>query len=149
MNKIGEILLLYIVGILLSNLVVFPLGLGDSLKGIQDGLTSVMILLAFPMILFGCDFNNWKLKKAVVALCVGLFSVLVVDIAGYYIFNDNQSGFEKIADDKLIYKNNNNYHSLVKVKIDKEVSKIVVKLNDTWGSENINIFACDFIKGEI
>ena len=77
MNKIGEILLLYIVGILLSNLVVFPLGLGDSLKGIQDGLTSVMILLAFPMILFGCDFNNWKLKKAVVALCVGLFSVLV------------------------------------------------------------------------
>lgn len=97
MNKIGEILLLYIVGILLSNLVVFPLGLGDSLKGIQDGLTSVMILLAFPMILFGCDFKNWKLKKAVVALCVGLFSVLVVDIAGYYIFNDNQSGFEKIA----------------------------------------------------
>ena len=32
MNKIGEILLLYIVGILLSNLVVFTLGLGDSLK---------------------------------------------------------------------------------------------------------------------
>ena len=54
MNKIGEILLLYIVGILISNLVVFPFGLGESLKGIQDALTSVTILLAFPMILFGC-----------------------------------------------------------------------------------------------
>ena len=97
MNKIGEILLLYIVGILISNLIVFPLGLAEQLHGIQDALTSVMILLAFPMILFGCDFKNWKLKKAIVALCIGLVSVVIVDIIGFYIFNDNQSGFEKIA----------------------------------------------------
>ncbi len=97
LNKIGEILLLYIVGILISNLLVFPLGFGDSLKGIQDAFTSVTILLAFPMILFGCDFKNWKLKKAIIALCIGLVSVLTVDIIGYYIFNDNQTGFNKIA----------------------------------------------------
>ena len=97
LNKIGEILLLYIIGIVISNSIVFPLGLGESLKGIQDTLTSVMILLAFPMILFGCDFKNWKLKNAIVALCIGLVSVLAVDIAGYYIFNDEQTGFSKIA----------------------------------------------------
>lgn len=97
MNKIGEILLLYIVGILISNLIIFPLGLGERLHGIQDALTSVMILLAFPMILFGCDFKNWKLKKAIVALCIGLVSVVIVDVIGFYIFNDNQTGFEKIA----------------------------------------------------
>ena len=97
MNKIGDILLLYIVCILVSNLVIFPLGLGDSLKGIQDALTSVTILLAFPMILFGCDFKSWKLKKAIIALCIGLISVVAVDIIGFYIFNDNQTGFEKIA----------------------------------------------------
>lgn len=97
MNKVGEILLLYIIGILVSNIIVFPLGLGDSLKGIQDALTSVTILLAFPMILFSCDFKNWKLKKAIVALCIGLFSVLLVDVIGFFIFNDGQSGFEKIA----------------------------------------------------
>ena len=97
LNKIGEILILYIVGILISNVIIFPLGLGESLKGIQDTLTSVMILLAFPMILFGCDFKNWKLKNAIVALCIGLVSVLAVDIAGYYIFNDEQTGFSKIA----------------------------------------------------
>ena len=49
------------------------------------------------MILFGCDFKNWKLKKAIIALCVGLVSVVAVDIIGFYIFNDNQTGFEKIA----------------------------------------------------
>ena len=83
LNKIGEILLLYIVGILVSNLVVFPLGLGEKLHGIQDALTSVTILLAFPMILFGCDFKNWKLKKAIGALCIGLVSVVVVDGIGF------------------------------------------------------------------
>ena len=99
MNKIVEILILYIIGILISNVIVFPLGFGESLKGIQDTLTSVMILLAFPMILFGCDFKNWKLKNAIVALCIGLVSVVVVDILGFYIFNfnDEQSGFSKIA----------------------------------------------------
>lgn len=96
-SKIGEILLLYMVGILISNLLVFPLGFGDSLRGIQDALTSVTILLAFPMILFGCDFKNWKLKKAIIALCIGLVSVLAVDVIGYYIFDDNQTGFNKIA----------------------------------------------------
>lgn len=96
-EKIGEILTLYVVGIIISNVVVFPLGLGDKLKGIQDALTSVTILLAFPMILFGCDFRNWKLRKAITALCIGLVSVVVVDIIGFYIFNDEQTGFEKIA----------------------------------------------------
>lgn len=97
LNKIGEILLLYVIGILVSNLVVFPLGLGERLHGIQDALTSVMILLAFPMILFGCDFRSWKMKNAIVALCIGLISVVAVDVIGFYIFNDNQTGFEKIA----------------------------------------------------
>ena len=97
LNKIGEVLLLYIVGILVSNLVIFPLGIGDSLHGIQDALTSMTILLAFPMILFGSDFKNWKFKETVIALCIGLLSVVIVDIIGFYIFNDNQNGFEKIA----------------------------------------------------
>ena len=97
LNKIGEVLLLYIVGILVSNLVILPLGIGDSLHGIQDALTSMTILLAFPMILFGSDFKNWKLKETVIALCIGLLSVVIVDIIGFYIFNDNQNGFEKIA----------------------------------------------------
>ena len=97
LNKIGEILLLYIVGILISNLILFPLGLDEQLHGIQDALTSVTILLAFPMILFGCDFKNWKIKKTITALGIGIISVLIVDVAGFYIFNDGQNGFEKIA----------------------------------------------------
>lgn len=53
--------------------------------------------------------------------------------------------FEVYADDELVYKDSNNYYSLVKVKIDKAVKKISIKFNDTWGAEKVNIYACDFI----
>lgn len=97
MNKVGEVLLLYIIGVAISNLFVFPLGLGDSLKGIQETLTSVTILIAFPMILFSCDFKNWKIRNAIIALLVGLVSVVIADVIGFYIFDDKESGFNKIA----------------------------------------------------
>lgn len=97
LNKIGEILLLYIIGLLVSNFVFFPLGIGEQLYEIQDILTSATILLAFPMILFGCDFRTWPVKKALVALFVGLLSVFVVDVAGFYIFDDGSDEFPKIA----------------------------------------------------
>lgn len=97
LNKIGEILLLYVIGLLVSNLVIFPFGLGDKLYGLQDALTSGTILLALPLILFGCDFRSWPVKKALVALLVGLVSVVVVDIVGFYIFNDGSDEFPKIA----------------------------------------------------
>ena len=57
--------------------------------------------------------------------------------------------FEVYADGELVYKDNNNYHSLAKVKIDKDVKKISVKFNDTWGAEKIYIFACDFIEEKL
>ena len=56
--------------------------------------------------------------------------------------------FEVYTDGKLIYKNNNNYHSLVKIDVNKKVKNVTIKFNDTWGAEKINIFACDFIEKE-
>ena len=53
--------------------------------------------------------------------------------------------FEVYADGDLIYTDHNNYHSLAKVKIDKDVQNICVKFNETWGAEKINVYACDFI----
>ena len=52
---------------------------------------------------------------------------------------------EVYADDKLIYENSNNYYSLLKIDINKDVRNITVRFNDTHGAEKINIYACDFI----
>ena len=97
LNKVGEILLLYGVGILVANLFIFPLGLNEVIAGLQDTLTSVTILLAIPMILFGCDFRHWPLKSAVAALIIGVVSVLATDIGGYFIFNQGNGDMKDVA----------------------------------------------------
>lgn len=68
-----------------------------------------------------------------------------LDFVPMKVANTIVKDFEVYADGELIYKNDNNYHSLVKVNINKDVKKITVKFNDTWGAEKVNIFACDFI----
>lgn len=97
LNKVGEILLLYGVGILVANLFIFPLGLNETIAGLQDTLTSVTILLAIPMILFGCDFRHWPLKSAVAALIIGVMAVLATDIGGYFIFNQGNGDMKDVA----------------------------------------------------
>lgn len=97
LNKVGEILLLYGVGILMANLFIFPLGLNEAIASLQDTLTSVTILLAIPMILFGCDFRHWPLKNAAVALIIGVSAVIVTDIGGYFIFNQGDGNMKDVA----------------------------------------------------
>lgn len=97
LNKVGEILLLYGVGILVANLFIFPLGLNETIAGLQDTLTSVTILLAIPMILFGCDFRHWPLKSAVAALIIGVVAVLATDIGGYFFFNQGNGDMKDVA----------------------------------------------------
>ena len=51
--------------------------------------------------------------------------------------------FEVYADDELIYKTDNNYHSLVKIPVGKKVTSLNVKFLNTWGADKIRLFACD------
>ena len=87
--KAGAILLLYILGVVVANLFIFPFeGAAERLFPVQDLMTSVTIPLAMPLILFACDFRHWPVKKALSALVIGLVSVVLVVTAGYFIFRD-------------------------------------------------------------
>ena len=89
-GKVGAILVLYFLGVILANLFVFPFeGLAERLYPLQDALTSVTIPLALPLILFACDFRNWPVRKALTALLIGLFSVLAVATAGFFLFREH------------------------------------------------------------
>lgn len=97
LGKVGEILLLYAIGIVIANTLIFPLGLQDQVADIQGALTSVTILLAIPMILFGCDFRNWPLKNAAIALLIGVVAVITTDIGGYFIFRGHHPEIKSVA----------------------------------------------------
>ncbi len=53
--------------------------------------------------------------------------------------------FEVFADGESIFKNENNYHSLVFIPLGRRAKSITVKFHDTHGADTVNIFACDLI----
>ncbi len=89
LGKIGPILVLYAVGLVAGNLPVMP---ADAAQ-IQDLVTSVMIPLAIPMLLFNCTFRRGQTRVQVKALVGGLVAVVIAVVSGYLLF-DNHLGEE-------------------------------------------------------
>ena len=81
-SKIGPILILYILGIIVGNL---PIIANDAHE-LQSFLSSAIIPIAIPMMLFSSNFKNFSLKKVTLALACGLVAVVVSVIAGFMIF---------------------------------------------------------------
>ena len=56
LNKIGPVLLLYILGFLAANLNLIP----EQYLGLQNTISTVAIPLALPMMLYSCDFKKFS-----------------------------------------------------------------------------------------
>ena len=93
LGKIGPVLLLYILGVIIGNIGIRPEGMGT----IQEILSSAMVPLAIPMMLFGCTFRFKETKEQFKALLTGLAAVVIAVIAGYLIFGKNIEEGTKIG----------------------------------------------------
>lgn len=89
LGKIGPIFILYFIGIVIGNTGILP---GD-ITGFQEILTSFIIPVAIPLMLFSCNFRNWSIRNALVSLVSGLLSVTLVIVLLFFLFrpslNDN------------------------------------------------------------
>ncbi|MFA6677729.1 MAG: DUF819 family protein [Bacteroidales bacterium] len=86
-KSIGPILTIYIVGILLSNLAIFPFeAFSSKLFSVQDIISSATIPLAMPLILFSCDFKHLPLRSAVLSLIFGIVAMIAAITSGYFLF---------------------------------------------------------------
>ena len=86
-GKIGPVLVLYLLGILIGNMGLVPgLSLPSGAAGIQDILSSAMVPIAIPLMLFGCTFRRSETRSQVLALFTGLLAVILAVAAGYLIF---------------------------------------------------------------
>ena len=81
-RKIGAVLVCYFVGIILGNSGIIP----EEFKAIQNTLCELTVPLAIPMMLFSCDFKKFSIKRSLVATIVGVVSVVITVIGGFYIF---------------------------------------------------------------
>lgn len=94
LGKIGPILILYIVGVLLGQI---PGLNNDTTFALKDTVTTLMIPLALPMMLFGCQFNLKDMKGIGRSLIAGLVAVIVSTTVGYLIFGSKIADGPKVA----------------------------------------------------
>ncbi len=92
LDKIGPVLILYIVGIIFGNLF-HPSGMAD----VQDVLSSATVPLAIPLMLFSCTFQRSKTRSQLIALLLGLAAVTISVIVGYFLFGRNMEDGAKIG----------------------------------------------------
>lgn len=81
LDKLGPVLTLYILGVIVANLHIVP----DDCYSIQKTLQDVMIPLAIPMMLFGCNLKSFKAGVSAKAFVLGVLSTVAMVIAGYLL----------------------------------------------------------------
>ena len=94
-NKIGPVLTLYLLGVIVANIGIFPTEAvaHDKLMKFQNSISEVLVPLALPMMLFGCNFKRFSLGKSMGAFALGVLSVAAFVLVGYFVFQ-NQLGEE-------------------------------------------------------
>ena len=81
LGKVGPVLILYLIGIIFGN-VFHP----SALAGIQDTMSSAMVPLAIPLMLFACTFSRSQTRSQLLALLTGILAVSGAVVIGFFIF---------------------------------------------------------------
>ena len=71
----------------------------NNIRSAQDLIMSIAILIALPLLLFSLDIKKWfKLaKEALLSLILGVVSLIIVVVAGYFLFKDQIHESWKVA----------------------------------------------------
>ena len=83
-NRIGPVLLLYIIGIIVGNVPFLP----DARLKLQEILSSAIIPIAIPLLLFNSDFRKFSFRKSLMAFMCGVIAVVITVVAGFFIFRN-------------------------------------------------------------
>lgn len=91
LGKLGVVLTLYILGVVVANIGIFP-SVAEAraeLLSFQESVSEVLIPLALPMMLFGCDFKRFRLGESLGALVAGVVSVAALVVGGYLVCGEH------------------------------------------------------------
>ena len=81
-EKISPMVILYIIGLTVGNIGI----IGEKSLNVCTNVSNVVVLISIPLMLLGCDFRNWSAKTVLKTFLVGLFSILAVTVAGFFLF---------------------------------------------------------------
>lgn len=88
LRRLGPVLTLYILGVVVANIGIFPSEpeAHRSFLDFQESVSEILVPLALPMMLFGCNFKRFSVGKSLSALIVGVVSVAVIVVVSYLMF---------------------------------------------------------------
>lgn len=89
-NKISPMVFLYIIGLVVGNCG----WIGERAMRVCTDVSNAVVLLTIPLMLLGCNYKGLSAGMAVKAFFIGLFSVLAVTIAGFFIFRGQAAAAE-------------------------------------------------------
>lgn len=99
-EKVSPMSVLYIIGLAVANLLPSNNGIFNVDLNTNTLFSNIAVPLAIPLMLMGCDMQGWQVGKAFKVFLSGLLSVLLVTLAGYYVFrpgyHDSQ-GFAQVC----------------------------------------------------
>lgn len=93
LGKIGPIMLLYMIGIGIGNLPCIP----EQMATLQELLPNIMVPLAIPMMLFGCNFSFSDAGLQLKVVVSGFLAVVIAVTVGYLLFGTNVDEGAKIG----------------------------------------------------
>ena len=94
-KKIGAVLICYGIGLIIGNIGILPEGADKY----QNLLSMVTVPLALPLILFSMDVKKWfkMAGAAITSLLIGVFTVVLMILVGYWIFKDKIDEIWKVS----------------------------------------------------
>ncbi|MDD4141329.1 MAG: DUF819 family protein [Bacteroidales bacterium] len=93
-NKIGTVLLCYIIGLIFGQLFI-----GDVNSNIPDILSTILVPLSLPMLLFETDLKKWKrvAGKSFISMIIAIVGLVISISVGYLIFKDRLPEADKVG----------------------------------------------------
>ncbi len=85
-NKIGAVIICYLVGMLVGNYIDFP----PEAVQLQATFTDVTVAVALPFLLFSMDLKAWRhlAGKATLCMLLAVISIVVVALVGFLLIQD-------------------------------------------------------------
>ena len=85
-DRVSPMTVLYLIGLAAANLIPANNGVINIDTGTNTLFGNIAVPLAIPLMLMGCDTKGWQVGKAAKVFITGLASVLIVTVAGFFLF---------------------------------------------------------------
>lgn len=85
-DKITPMTVLYVVGLTFGNTILID----PSMTEVCGTVSNLAVPLCLPLMLFGCSFKNWSAPNALKAFLTGLVSIIIVTVAGFFLFGNTK-----------------------------------------------------------